>query len=329
MASEVEASVQALRTAASEKEAWTILDKLGHHLLTKTMWMINGRPHVLLEVEAYLNSAKHPDPFTHSSTNQQHGGCWYFHSKGKSFNGGTYKGLDICIGFKEADSGVAYGGFLIRSIAELPSVPTKAPHLPSLSPIEGSCCVVDHLLRCFDAPSIQGLIDAHFTTRVPRLDGSSATSPETNLTLVPFADGAHPDVRVYTTPRVGLTLKRASDKTHFHRFLSRPYRYTTHPTIRKGRLQTVLGLSYVHALPVSRVAALSGVKEAKAREYISAFRFGRSKKPSKFYRTQLPTQQLCSALGACFDAGMACPDGDGAKNVGDAESDDSTNNGNQ
>merc|ERR1712193_214291 len=107
-----------------------LLDALGHDLVTKTVWMINDRPHVLLEVEAYLNSKKHPDPFTHSSPSQKHGGCWYFHSKGKSFNGGTYKGLDICIGFSEEEKaaedsssgGVAYGGFLIRSIAELPAI---------------------------------------------------------------------------------------------------------------------------------------------------------------------------------------------------------------
>ena len=67
----------------------------------------------ILEIEFYQFIEKlHPDTFTHCDDMQRECGKWYFHRSGKSFRGGTYKGLDISFGRGKQ----GYGGVLLRSI---------------------------------------------------------------------------------------------------------------------------------------------------------------------------------------------------------------------
>eukprot|EP01147_Barroeca_monosierra_P001611 gene1611-4747_t len=325
MTFEIQEHLDRLQTAANEKgkfgqyfgeeqiqtqNATLALGILSKELLVKALLVVNGRPHVLLEVEAYLNSSVHPDPYTHCSDSQQHGSCWYFHSKGKSFNGGTYKGLDICIGFKErfgSETKTAYGGILIRAIAELPSIPSTHTPVNSLTTIEGSCLVVEHILKCFRVSSIQDLIDQHFTTRIPKLDGSSAINHTATLSLTSYPDEIEHDlevihnldVDVYNTPRVGLTLKRASLKTPFFvQFFSKPYRFLRRPDDRKGRLHTVLGLTHYHHLTLTDISRICGVNYSTAKKYVDAFTAGQCTRSSKYFGKALSSLELCAALGA-------------------------------
>ncbi|KAF8886942.1 hypothetical protein BD779DRAFT_541824 [Infundibulicybe gibba] len=55
-----------------------------------------------LEIEFYLNSGRHKDPFTHGNEEQGVTGRWYFHRASTSgtagFRGGTRKGFDLTFG---------------------------------------------------------------------------------------------------------------------------------------------------------------------------------------------------------------------------------------
>lgn len=81
------------------------------------------------EIEIYYYDEDHEDPFVHCDPDQKSFGKWYFHKRGGTYKGGTFKGLDFTIG-----SDNVYGGALIRSIEndEL---------------IEGPCNCVDEILR--------------------------------------------------------------------------------------------------------------------------------------------------------------------------------------
>ena len=77
---------------------------------------INGKLHTILEVELYITSESHPDPFTHCNEVQKVCGMWYFHRSGTGggktgYRGGSFKGLDISIGGEGRT-----GGVLIRTI---------------------------------------------------------------------------------------------------------------------------------------------------------------------------------------------------------------------
>jgi hypothetical protein len=53
----------------------------------------------LTEIEFYLYSETHPDPYTHRSEEQRAFNAFYFHKfSNGTYKSGTWKGLDICLG---------------------------------------------------------------------------------------------------------------------------------------------------------------------------------------------------------------------------------------
>lgn len=153
-------------------------------LINRTELIINSRPHRIVEVEFYLYSNDHSDPFCHQNAQQLSNDQWYFHRAGKnitsSYKGGTYKGLDITFGGKGA-----YGGILIRSIQDLSQGAI----------VEGPCKVVDHILEVCSIATIDRLVD-----RIS-LDVGVA-----DLLYLVSSDRL-PAIPLFSGPRVGLTLK--------------------------------------------------------------------------------------------------------------------------
>lgn len=87
-------------------------DTMANLLLNKSILVINNTEWRISEIEFYYHSNIHPDNYTHKDENQKRNGEWYFHRQnGKSYKGGTYKGLDISCGNENN-----YGGILLRSI---------------------------------------------------------------------------------------------------------------------------------------------------------------------------------------------------------------------
>jgi 3-methyladenine DNA glycosylase Mpg len=104
-------------------------DELAEQILNKYQLVIAGVPYRIHEIEFYLSSEEYPDPYVHCDVMQKTIGKWYFHRKGGSYKGGTFKGLDITFGEN------CFGGILIRAISREDKI------------IDGPCRTVDEILR--------------------------------------------------------------------------------------------------------------------------------------------------------------------------------------
>ncbi len=192
--------------------AWKILNET--HLVA-------GRSRFrIIEIEFYLRSADHPDPYVHCANEQLSVGQWYFHKAGASYRGGTFKGLDITFGKG------AYGGVLIRSmVADDGTV------------IEGPCNCVNRLLAATGHQTVKSLATS--------VDCSIYTGL---LTLVESAPLTLP---IYTSARVGLNLDRSP------MFANLPYRHITDiKNIKKQRKTIISGLRNFHGFTAADIKAL-------------------------------------------------------------------------
>jgi len=74
------------------------------------------KKHRIVEIEFYYKDSKvYIDPFCHGDEQQKMGGTFYFHRQnGKGYKGGSFKGMDIAFGDKDA-----VGGILIRAVQQL------------------------------------------------------------------------------------------------------------------------------------------------------------------------------------------------------------------
>jgi 3-methyladenine DNA glycosylase Mpg len=172
---------------------------------------INNEEWKIREIEFYYHSNKHPDTFTHCDKEQINSGLWYFHKQnGKSYKGGSFKGLDISCGNDES----SYGGILIRSISKDDEF------------IEGPCKVVDKILEICNVSSISEL--------VPKLKEVFEISP---LYLSQKkTERKKEEQRIYTSPRVGLSLKKNKNLL----YIMKPYRFTNSLSIKKYKCLIVL-----------------------------------------------------------------------------------------
>ena len=93
--------------------------KIADALLNKTVIQTEHSRFYFQEIEFYLFSGAHPDPFVHRNEQQREFGQWYSHAAG----------LDLCLGNKDLEQqGQAYFGILIRSIGkEYESLPIYGP----------------------------------------------------------------------------------------------------------------------------------------------------------------------------------------------------------
>ena len=113
------------------------------------------------------------------------------------------RGLDITFGSLHHE---AYGGILIRSIAN-----RKTNEI-----IEGSCLVVETILKLCNSETIKELIETRLNFNLNVFDPNS-------VVFLRQIDCDHEKTLV-SSPRVGLTLKVPSIDRE--RFLFRPYRFT-------------------------------------------------------------------------------------------------------
>jgi len=158
----------------------------------------------LCELEFYVTHDEHPDPFTHKDELQAIPCKWYFHRQnGKSFKGGTFKGLDIT--YKPFNINKCYAGILIRSVID------------STSLIEGPCKVVDYILSTTNKEKIIDLVGDQVCLDL--FDNSPM--------ILKYDD----QLKLHTikSPRVGLTLKKSQSDAEFAKlqlqYIMRNYRY--------------------------------------------------------------------------------------------------------
>jgi len=130
-----------LRTSPTQK---VFKMELVEQILLKSQIYIAGIPHHIAEIELYYYSSEHPDTFIHKHELQRETGKWYFHRSGKSYRGGTFKGLNITIG-----DGTNYGSLLIRGLICLSSGEV----------IKGPCRCVDYILRLCGYSCITELVE--------------------------------------------------------------------------------------------------------------------------------------------------------------------------
>lgn len=244
------------------KNALTLsdFDCISSKVLNEFILQIGDQPFQIAEVEFYLRSQKHNDTFSHCDQVQLDTcGQWYFHRQnGKSFKGGTYKGLDLTFGIP----GVEHGGMLVRSIKDLTTGEL----------IEGPCKSVDKMLEITGFASIA---DLHGSDRF----SMDALASENIIKLVPCEKEVRTDIIVYG-PRVGLTLKKTDEFKP--KFIMSPYRHYVFPNlIKKQKTLTMLqafeskmdDVPRIFGVHPSKVLDLMGKLEAakKEEQFISFF----------------------------------------------------------
>lgn len=151
----------------------------------------------LTHLEFYYHSADHPDPFVHGDPRQHLAACWYFHRVGAGYRGGSFKGLDLTFGSRDAP-----GGILLRAAVTCGG-----------QRIVGPSKLVDYLL---DATGFRTVRD--FDAAIA---GRRADDPTNPLRL---AWQRRPEpVSLERRPRVGLSLKRATPTSRHAEFIARLY----------------------------------------------------------------------------------------------------------
>jgi hypothetical protein len=166
----------------------------------------------LAEIEFYVHSQTHPDPYTHRSPEQRTSDRFYFHKfSNGTYKSGTWKGLDVCLG-----DGSTFFGVLIRSVVD-----AATDRL-----IEGPCLTVNRILEHFECRTIDAFVDQVCGGKLD-FDVYDASRP------LHFRRLRLPRQRpIYCGPRIGL-----SDK--WPEFRDRPYRFCTEPDRIKKRKRTL------------------------------------------------------------------------------------------
>ncbi len=238
-------------------------------LLNRAELVAVGAPLRVAEVEFYLKSADHPDPFAHAHAVQRHWGKWYFHRSGGSYRGGSFKGLDLALGAESAAVGV-----LLRAVVT-----------PDGAIIDGPSRLVDYLLQ------LTG------TATAAELD---AQLPDAFDTTLPVHFRAAPDRRaaVLATARVGLSLKRATAHPAMPRFVGLRYRFLTEPRrIHPGRPQLVTAL-HRDGMGAKEIRERTGTAAGAIARYAAAFEEGGAEHDFVRYAgVDLTPVERCRLLG--------------------------------
>lgn len=198
-------------TPSKDSQCQAYFESLASFILGDgSILLINQQPHYILEIEFYLTSSFHPDPYTHRHPLQATNGQWYFHRTGPNGNyrGGTYKGLDLTLGYTEDVNAIectptdpVYSSILIRSITDGKQV------------INGPCCCVNYILEMTSCSSISQLVDR---------DNNLSIWSNSLLSLECTSKYA----KWYSTPRIGLTSKNEDND-----YINRPYRFLVKSSI--------------------------------------------------------------------------------------------------
>jgi hypothetical protein len=232
----------------------------------------------IVELEYYYSSPDHPDPYVHLDPHQSHWMCWYFHRQnGKSYKGGTYKGLDISIGdigspidsTGESEGATAKGrkkraagagGLLIRSILNIETGEV----------IQGPCKVVNELL--LNSSSSSSPLTVHeLVTELQNsalLDANVLPVPIASQDRLTFQRIKSNGQKILCSPRVGLTFRRVTPLLG-KEYLMAPYRYTYAQIDFKANksLLTILGLN----LNLNKRSTQRQQKSSKSSSFLKSF----------------------------------------------------------
>ncbi|KAL0950402.1 hypothetical protein HGRIS_010360 [Hohenbuehelia grisea] len=283
----------------------------------------------ILELEFYLRTSEHEDPYTHGSEEQKISGQWYFHraprrsndstkslTSTSGYRGGTRKGLDITIGgpvkspyFQnvEDESSEAYsprGGILLRTLQRSDDKVVSGPSL-----------LVDEILQRSGASSIKELVDTMWRGDIsvcpPSCSSDEVREESTErhvfLRLQPSVVVKTDDLpHIYTSPRIGLDLSHpgtlASPNHPRVVFISKPYRHFIYPHLLKsnGRAQTFLGVNR-HSLKdhprdpfLDTIVRLTGMSANSAAKYLADYESGKASGVIQGF-VGLPGKGVCSS----------------------------------
>jgi hypothetical protein len=218
-----------------------IADKILNHSALVLKKGDNIKLYRLVEIEFYCkHESLHNDNFAHQDEDQLGFMQWYFHKQGKNYKGGTYKGLDIAFGKKDEKM---YGGILIRTIQDA----------STMKFYEGSCNIVTEMFKFFGAKEVKDFVEAnpHFSKTdifrqmdVDEVKGLKDEKDANAISLVELTGektGVWSSRPFYSSPRVGLTLKRPAPEKE--KFIAKNYRFCTNPeVIKKVKFQIYLGM---------------------------------------------------------------------------------------
>jgi len=240
---------------------------------------VAGKTHLqLAEIEFYYCSDLHNDVFAHCDPQQKDFGCWYFHraGPGKAYKEGTYKGLDLAIG-----SSKAFCGVLIRSVRKADG-----------SVVQGSCLCVNELLKVVGAKNVTEFANGLATSSQL---GFASTDAKHALRLVraakPRAD------RVDTSCRVGLTLKKTTNRKERLAFIGAPFRFTTAATlIRKGAPQQCAALKH-QGKDNAMIAHLTALKPKVVEGYVALFEAGKKRKLADLFGKAIKPADYAELFG--------------------------------
>lgn len=243
---------------------------IARRLLDDSELLIANSAYRIKEIEFYYYGEGHLDPFAHRQPLQRSCCRWYFHRAQQSYRGGSFKGLDLSFG-PEA----SFGGILIRTI-----------ETPEGELINGCSLCVDHMLAQTGFAEVAALDAALGQRKIWR------AGP---LTIRPAPEPA--DQPIFATARVGLTLKKAHLNPEMPRYIMKPYRFLNDPTIKKGKLHTVVAL-HRQGRGVGEIRALTQSPAASVERYLTAYGEGLEVESFAPYRGRaLTTAALCRLHG--------------------------------
>jgi len=298
-------------SSLNEEKFQDFFEHVAHKLLNEFVLMVNQKAFRIIEIEFYFwHPMVHSDLFTHRDLQQQNMAEWYFHKTGNSFRGGTFKGLDITFGKTDE----YYGGILIRSIESLDIEVGKinihtmenrltAPDIQS-EVIEGPSVTVDHLLLTCGVSTISELIST-------KMFGSLA---QCSMLMIRHYTELPSSIlissrMVFSSPRVGLSLRRNDHQRKRLDFLCKHYRFCTLPNrLRKSRVHTVLGVlqqnysktNQEEERVVDQIYSLTAIRKSIVYQCVRHFLAGRRKSKEfidSVFTKQLKPRQLCELCG--------------------------------
>eukprot|EP00427_Karlodinium_veneficum_P021087 CAMPEP_0169109184 /NCGR_PEP_ID=MMETSP1015-20121227/25829_1 /TAXON_ID=342587 /ORGANISM="Karlodinium micrum, Strain CCMP2283" /LENGTH=331 /DNA_ID=CAMNT_0009170863 /DNA_START=43 /DNA_END=1038 /DNA_ORIENTATION=+ len=287
-----------IREGLSKEKKYTAqleaLTKTAETLMNSWDLWIAGHRYRIAELESYVHSSSHVDPYTHGDEGQGSCGVWYFHRKGGSYKSGSFKGLDLACGNK--DAGV-HAGLLLRAVIDCSSDEI----------VEGPCLVVDRILKLSGHASI-----ASFAAGRSAAELSAVTTENLELREAdcPRADS------VCTASRVGLVLREdeqatATVRTHSSgrpsEYCTRPYRFSVAPS-RLSKFRSGFA-AYAHLRGDAELVTKLQIPKQHCEKYLAAVDAGKkSKDVAKWVNRNVSTQpELCEMIGALHGVLQSLP----------------------
>jgi hypothetical protein len=174
-----------------------LITDISRILLQNYVISVNNSKFQICEIEFYINTESHPDTYTHGDILQKTFGKIYFHRmNGKSYKGGTFKGMDLVLGNKDM-----YFGILIRSMYDI----------DNKKMVSGPCNCVNTILALNNCDNISEFMKS----RQEPLDAVSDIGLRFMKSNIVFKD------EIYSGTRIGLSDKYPEWKNKLYRFVSK------------------------------------------------------------------------------------------------------------